>query len=134
MTILGSIMSSILGGRAAPPPPAPGPQPRADAPPAAAPVAATPPAAPAAGQVDIAAVLDRRAAQTNQKLDWRKSIVDLMKLLELDSTLGARKRLAQELKYSGDTGDSAAMNIWLHKQVMLELSEHGGKVPAELKR
>jgi hypothetical protein len=150
MTILGSIMSSILGGQAAPPPvppsdqrlgefrsatetaatatPSPGPQPRADAP-----ATVAPPGSPGTGQVDIAAVLDRMAAGASQKLNWRKSIVDLMKLLKLDSSLAARKKLAQELSYAGDTKDSAAMNVWLHKQVMLKLSEHGGKVPAELK-
>jgi Domain of unknown function (DUF3597) len=78
-------------------------------------------------------VLTNLAAQNKEKLDWRKSIVDLMKLLDLDSSLSARKQLAQELKYSGDMNDSAAMNIWLHKQVMTKLAENGGKVPAELK-
>jgi hypothetical protein len=102
------------------------------------PPAAKPPAAPSAasapgtGQVDIAAVLDKRAAKAGQKLDWRKSIVDLMKLIELDSSLGARKQLAKELHYTGDTGDSAKMNVWLHKHVMRKLAEHGGKVPPEL--
>ena len=66
-------------------------------------------------------------------MNWRTSIVDLLKLLDLDSSLAARKELAQELHYTGDTGDSAAMNIWLHKQVMHKLEENGGKVPAELK-
>jgi hypothetical protein len=68
-----------------------------------------------------------------EKLDWRRSIVDLMKVLDLDSSFAARKQLAQELHYTGDTGDSAAMNIWLHKQVMIKLAENGGKVPAELR-
>jgi len=73
-------------------------------------------------------------AQKNaQKLNWSTSIVDLMKLLDLDSSLTARKTLAQELKYSGDTNDSATMNIWLHKQVMIKLAENGGKVPDALK-
>jgi hypothetical protein len=143
-------MSSILGGRRAPPPAPPTGQAlagfrdttetaKATAPPAApqrpadAPAAAAPPAAPGAGQVDIAAVLDKLAAEANQKLNWRKSIVDLMKLLKLDSSASARKTLARELSYTGDTKDSAAMNVWLHKQVMLKLSEHGGKVPPELK-
>jgi hypothetical protein len=84
-------------------------------------------------QVDVADVMTKLAAQNPEKLDWRRSIVDLMKLLDLDSSLAARKQLAQELRYSGDTGDSASMNVWLHKQVMQKLAENGGKVPAELR-
>ena len=83
-------------------------------------------------QVDVEAVLTDLAAKKGQKLDWRKSIVDLMKLLQLDSSLGARKTLAKELGYTGDTNDSASMNIWLHKQVMQKLAANGGKVPADL--
>jgi len=83
--------------------------------------------------VDVAAVLSGLAAQKKEKLDWRHSIVDLMKVLDLDSSLSARKELAHELKYSGDTGDSASMNVWLHKQVMVKLAENGGKVPDDLK-
>jgi hypothetical protein len=74
----------------------------------------------------------KRAEQNKEKLDWRKSIVDLMKLLDLDSSLAARKQLAQELHYTGDPSDSASMNVWLHKQVMQKLAEKGGKVPADL--
>lgn len=70
--------------------------------------------------------------KNGQHLDWRKSIVDLMKALDLDSSLEARKELAKELHYTGDTGDSATMNMWLHKALMKKLSENGGKVPAEL--
>ena len=77
-------------------------------------------------------MLTKFAAQNREKLDWRRSIVDLMKLLNLDSSLTARKQLAQELRYSGDMNDSASMNIWLHKQVMQKLAENGGKVPADL--
>lgn len=84
-------------------------------------------------QVDVEAVLTMLASQNKEKLDWRKSIVDLMKVLGLDSGLAARKELAKELNYSGDAGDTAAMNIWLHKQVMLKLAENGGKVPNSLK-
>ncbi len=84
-------------------------------------------------QVDVAAVLDDLAGKSKQKLEWRHSIVDLMKLLDLDSSLGARKELARELGYGGDTGDSATMNIWLHKQVMVKLAENGGRVPDELR-
>ncbi len=83
--------------------------------------------------VDVEAVLSKMAADNSQKLDWRRSIVDLMKLLDLDSSLAARKELAQELKFAGDTNDSASMNIWLHKQVMQKLAESGGKVPDSLK-
>ncbi|MBO1908769.1 DUF3597 domain-containing protein [Microvirga sp. 3-52] len=98
--------------------------------------AATPASAPSAAsmsQVDVEAVLTDLAAKKGQKLDWRKSIVDLMKLLDLDSSLDARKELAQELNYTGDTSDSAAMNVWLHKQVMAKLAASGGKVPDDLK-
>ena len=83
--------------------------------------------------VDVAAIMDNLASQTTEELDWRNSIVDLMKLINLDSSLAARKELAQELNYTGDMNDSASMNIWLHKEVMTKLSENGGKVPDELK-
>jgi hypothetical protein len=82
--------------------------------------------------VDVAANLDAMAAKNSEKLDWKRSIVDLMKLVGMDSSLSARKELAKELNYTGDTSDSAAMNIWLHKQVLRKLSENGGKVPQEL--
>ena len=78
-------------------------------------------------------MLTRLAQHNKEKLHWRKSIVDLMKLLNLDCSLSVRKELAHELHYSGDTNDSAAMNIWLHKQVMIKLAENGGKVPADLR-
>ncbi|HET7711387.1 MAG TPA: DUF3597 domain-containing protein [Thermoanaerobaculia bacterium] len=83
-------------------------------------------------QVDVEAVLNKLAAENPEKLDWRHSIVDLMKLVGMDSSLANRKELAAELNYTGDTNDSAAMNIWLHKQVMKKLAENGGKVPADL--
>ena len=73
------------------------------------------------------------AAKNPQKLDWQHSIVDLMKLVGLDSSLSARQTLAQELQYTGDMKDSAAMNIWLHRQVMTKLAENGGKVPNDLR-
>ncbi len=108
--------------------------------PAAAPAApsAAPPVAPASipaagAPVDVAAVLDGLAAKAGQRLDWKHSIVDLLKLLDLDSSLSARKALAEELHYSGDTSDSASMNIWLHKQVMTRIAANGGTVPAELR-
>jgi hypothetical protein len=84
-------------------------------------------------QVDVEAVLSKLAGQNKEKLDWRKSIVDLMKLLNLDSSLSAREELAKELHYTGDMENSAAMNIWLHKQVMVKLAENGGKVPDSLR-
>ena len=99
----------------------------------AAPSTTSAPAAAPLSQVDVEAVLTALAQKNKEKLDWRRSIVDLMKLLNLDSSLTARKQLAQELHYTGDMNDSASMNIWLHKQVMLKLAENGGKVPADLK-
>ena len=83
-------------------------------------------------KVDVAAVLDKMAASHKEKLDWKHSIVDLMKLVGMDSSLSARKELAADLHYSGDTNDSAKMNMWLHKEVMRRLAENGGKVPADL--
>jgi hypothetical protein len=81
----------------------------------------------------VEAVLTGLAGQNKEKLDWRTSIVDLMKLLDLDSSLSARTQLAKELNYSGDTNDSAKMNVWLHRQVMIKLAENGGKVPDSLR-
>ncbi len=113
-----------------------------DAAPAATPAAATDaPAAPAAAAapavavpvVDVEVVLVDLASKNAETLNWRTSIVDLMKLLQLDSSLASRKELAQELHFTGDTNDSASMNIWLHRQVMIKLAENGGKVPQELK-
>ena len=92
--------------------------------------AATAGAKPAA--VDVAATLEKMAASHHEKLDWKHSIVDLMKLVGLDSSLSARKELAEDLHYTGDTSDSAKMNVWLHKEVMRKLAENGGKVPADL--
>ena len=106
------------------------------------PQSAQPSAAPSAGsgggaatatqQVDVTAVLDGLAAKNPEKLDWRHSIVDLMKLVGMDSSLNARKQLAGERHYSGDQNDSATMNIWLHKEVIRKIAENGGKVPQEL--
>lgn len=84
-------------------------------------------------EVDVEQMLDGMAAKAGEKLNWKTSIVDLMKLLGLDSSLSARKELAQELHYTGDTNDSASMNIWLHRQVMNKVAANGGKVPADLK-
>ena len=82
--------------------------------------------------VDVTAILDGLAAKNPEKLDWRRSIVDLMKLVGMDSSLAARKELAKDLHYSGDMNDSASMNIWLHKEVLRRLAENGGKVPQDL--
>ena len=89
-------------------------------------------AAPAA-TVDVAPILDKAVAAKGEKLEWRTSIVDLMKALDIDSSLAARKDLAKELGYTGDSNDSAKMNIWLHKQVMVKLAANGGKLPPEIK-
>lgn len=106
---------------------------QAQAAPAAAGAAlATPAALPAAPPVDVEKILTDKATQSGQTLNWQTSIVDLMKLLGMDSSLGARKTLAGELHYSGDTNDSAMMNVWLIKQVMSQLAANGGKVPVNL--
>ncbi|CAM5798149.1 DUF3597 domain-containing protein [Rhizobacter fulvus] len=95
--------------------------------------AAAAPAAKPMTEVDVEQMLNGMAQNAGEKLNWRTSIVDLMKLLGLDSSLAARKELAQELHYTGDMNDSAAMNIWLHRQVMNKVAANGGKVPADLK-
>ncbi|MCC8392254.1 DUF3597 domain-containing protein [Paraburkholderia sp. MMS20-SJTR3] len=84
-------------------------------------------------EVDVEAVLVKMQASSGQQLNWRTSIVDLLKLLGLDSSLEARKQLASELHYTGNQEDSAAMNVWLHRQVMQKLEENGGKLPDGLK-
>ena len=81
----------------------------------------------------VAPILDNAVAAKKEKLEWRTSIVDLMKALDIDSSLAARKELAKELNYTGDTNDSAAMNIWLQKQVLTRLTANGGKLPADLR-
>lgn len=123
MGILSSIFSKIF------------PSAKAETAPAAeaVPAVAAAPAATPIELVDVSAILNALAAKNAQKLNWKTSIVDLLKLLDLDSSLTARKELAAELGYAGDTSDSASMNIWLHKQVMIKLAENGGKVPDELK-
>jgi hypothetical protein len=141
MSIFGKIKDAIFRNKAEAAPAAKPASTRPAAPSAQAPAqntpsqpASKPAAAPAASApVDVEAVLQGLAAKNPQKLNWRTSIVDLMKLIGLDPTLENRKELARELGYSGDTNDSATMNVWLHKQVMKQLAEHGGKVPAELR-
>jgi hypothetical protein len=132
MSIFGSIMSKIFGGHEAAAATG-GAQPASPSPSGSAPANASG-AATAPGQpVDVEAILADISSRNPQQLNWRTSIVDLMKLLDLDSSLNARKELAQELHYTGDMNDSAAMNIWLHKQVMQKLADNGGKVPDDLK-
>jgi hypothetical protein len=135
MGIFNSIMSKIFHHpqAQAAPAKAPQPAPAAAATPSPAPAPAPAPAAAPPPQVDVAAVLDSMAQDNSQQLNWRTSIVDLMKLLSLDSSLASRKELAAELGYGGDTSDSAAMNVWLHKQVMNKLAENGGMVPDDLR-
>jgi uncharacterized protein DUF3597 len=102
----------------------------APASPAAAPTEATP--KPVA-VVDVVAQLEQRAAANPQKLNWRTSIVDLLKLLDIDSSFNARKELATELGCPADLmGDSAKMNMWLHKTVLQRIADNGGNVPKEL--
>ena len=129
MSIFGNIMSAIFShGSPKAQPPSTGsvaPSPTSTSSSAAASTSAVAPPS----QVDVEAVLSRLASQNKEKLDWGKSIVDLMKLLNLDSSLSARQDLAKELHYTGDVANSAEMNIWLHKQVMIKLAENGGKVP-----
>lgn len=91
------------------------------------------PAAPAAiSDIDVEAILSAQAATAGQDLNWRSSIVDLMKLVGIDPSLSNRQELAKELGYTGELGGSAEMNIWLHKAVMRELAANGGTVPADL--
>jgi len=139
MSIFGNILTKIFPGHQPASQPGNAPAPASGgANSAPSPAAQSQPAAPAqpvqaVQAVDVEAVLNGLAAQNPQKLNWRTSIVDLMKLLDLDSSLASRKELAHELGYAGDTNDSATMNVWLHKQVMKKLADNGGKVPAELR-
>jgi hypothetical protein len=145
MKLFNTLMSKIFGHGSAP---AAG---TTSAPaPASAPAPGAPPtggggqtAAPAAGSsggggaapaksVDVDAVLTEMASKNSEHLDYKKSIVDLMKLVGMDSSLANRKELATELGYTGDQNDSATMNVWLHKAVLKKLSENGGKVPQNL--
>lgn len=130
MGIFGNILGKIFGHK---PKKAPAPAPAPQAQPT--PTAPTPQAqaAPAPQQpVDIEAVLEDMAKDNPQKLNWRTSIVDLMKLVGMESSLQERKDLADELGYTGDKSDSASMNIWLHKAVLKKLAENGGKIPASM--
>jgi uncharacterized protein DUF3597 len=137
MSIFGKIMGAIFGHSAAATPAggaaAPAGGGGAAAGSAGAGSASSAPAPAPAGSVDVAAIVDKAAAAKHEKLEWRTSIVDLMKALDIDSSLAARKELAKELGYTGDTNDSASMNVWLHKQVMAKLAANGGKLPPEIK-
>jgi hypothetical protein len=136
MGLLATLLGKILGkgtpntqstaASGAQPPPAGGTPPPV--------TAATPPAGVSAPApvVDVTAILDGLSSKSSEKLDWRNSIVDLMKLVGMDSSYSARIELAKELQYTGNTSDSAAMNIWLHKQVIKKIAENGGKVPQDL--
>jgi len=122
MSLLGNIMSTIFGGSAH-----------------AATVSADPAAASSAvagakpaGTVDVAAVMAELAKKNPEQLDWKRSIVDLMKLVGIESSLKNRKELAKELGFTGDTADTATMNMWLHKQVLAKIAANGGSVPKDL--
>ncbi|SDK19146.1 MULTISPECIES: DUF3597 domain-containing protein [Bradyrhizobium] len=131
MSIFGKIMSAIFGTKADAAPAGGGAA--GGAAPAGGSSSAAPGAAPAQ-TVDVAPILDKAVAAKGEKLEWRTSIVDLMKALDIDSSFAARKELAKELGYTGDSNDSASMNIWLHKQVMTKLAANGGKLPPEIKQ
>jgi hypothetical protein len=124
MSIFGKIMSAIFGSKA-------GAAPGSGGTPSAGSTGGS--AAAPAQSVDVAPILDKAVAAKKEKLEWRTSIVDLMKALDIDSSLSARKELAKELGYTGDSNDSATMNVWLHKQVMAKLVANGGKLPPEIK-
>ncbi|PPQ39153.1 protein of unknown function [Rhodoblastus acidophilus] len=139
MSIFGSIINKIFGSAPATPASASQPEPGAAnaanapvSPAGSVPAGQTPAAATPAAHVDIAKVLDDLNDANPETLDWRVSIVDLLKLLGLDSSLAARKQLAAELKYDGDTEDTAVMNVWLHKKVIDLVAANGGEVPSEL--
>jgi Domain of unknown function (DUF3597) len=135
MGLFNNLMSKIFGHEAPVAGSVAGSQPSGAAVGATAGAAATPTTSTAVAPppvVDVEAILNGLAAKNPEKLDWKHSIVDLMKLVGMDSSFGARKELAKDLHYSGDMNDSASMNIWLHKTVLVKLSENGGKVPAEL--
>ena len=127
MSIFGKIMGAIFGTKAdaAPAGTAPGTTTTTTAGSSAAPAPGT--------SVEVAPILDAAVKAKGEKLEWRTSIVDLMKALDIDSSLTARKELAKELNYTGDTNDSATMNMWLHKQVVAKLAANGGKLPDDMK-
>ena len=132
MSIFDSIKNAIFGKAEAAEAPAGTAAPSSTTPSAPASTQASAPSATPSSPVDVAAIMEQAVKAKGQKLNWRTSIVDMMKALDLDSSFSARKELAKELGYTGDTGDSATMNIWLHKALMKKLAENGGKVPTDL--
>ena len=132
MSIFGKIMSAIFGTSATAVSASGGAPASGGAASSGSASTSAAPAAPAQ-TVDVAPILDKAVAAKHEKLAWRTSIVDLMKALDIDSSLSARKELAHELGYTGDTNDSASMNVWLHKQVMAKLAANGGKLPSDIK-
>ena len=136
MSIWENIKSAIFGGHSSAPTTniSPGAQAANPAPASAAPAPSTSAATAAAGSVDIETVMKGYEAKATQQLNWRTSIVDLLKLLGIDSSLANRTALAKELGYTGNTSDSASMNLWLHKQVLRKLQESGGTLPSSLKQ
>src|SRR5215475_8724575 len=141
MSVFGNIMSSIFKHGSTATPTAKPPAPGGSAAPSGTPAAAGTPTATgtaatgkAMTRAEVEAMIANIAASKSEQYNWRQSIVDLMKLLNLDSSLNARKQLAQELGYTGTLNGSAEMNIWLHQQVMTKLAESGGKVPDSLKK
>ena len=127
MSVFGNILSKIFGKKkAAPASPAP-----VDTAAMNRPVNTTVTTV-SSEPVDVEEILEGMAKESKQKLNWRTSIVDLMKLLGMESSLAERRELADELGFTGDKQDTATMNIWLHKQVLRKLAENGGKVPADL--
>ena len=133
MSIFGKIMGAIFGHSASATPAGGAAAPAGGGASAGPGTASAAPSAAPAQSVDVAAIVDKAAAAKHEKLEWRTSIVDLMKALDIDSSLAARKELAKELGYTGDTNDSASMNVWLHKQVMAKLAANGGKLPPDIK-
>ena len=133
MSIFGKIASAIFGSKHAAGVTTAGGA--AAAPPSSTATTTSAGSAPAKpiSKADVEGILQKLAAEQREDLDWRRSIVDLMKLLKLDSGLGARKQLAQELGYTGALDGSGEMNVWLHRQVMTKLAESGGKVPDSLR-
>ena len=135
MGMFSTLMSKVFGHKAPETPAAAAPAPAdpAQVTPGIIPAVAAAPVAPTPlAEVDVAAILDGMAEKSSEDLDWQKSIVDLLKLVGMDSSFKARQELARDLNYSGDMHDSASMNIWLHKEVLGRFAANGGKLPDHL--
>src|SRR5690349_1782550 len=136
MSIFGTLWSKLTGHQAAAAPASAAAPSATPTPAASAPMdgvsATSSSSAVASAPVDVEAIMTDLEKKAGHKTNWRESIVDLMSLLGMDNSLSERRALAKELGYTGDTNDTATMNIWLHKQVMRKLAENGGKVPADL--